>query len=337
MSRLAGRILRFVELLKVIRDVPLAVIGSAVIYPFPTLRRLVEGADPHAASRRYAVYASFDRNSLIDNYVVEQVAAVARLGYRIIFVSTSPRWLEDQVAKIRPYCWKILSRRNLGHDFASYKQGIQQIGSLDDVEQLLLMNDSCYGPLFDLGTLEALGTANGANLWGITDSWFSSYHIQSYFMVFDRRAVCSRTFHRFWAFLPPYQTRRLAIRTGEVRLTKWLVRSGMRATALCPYQAVASTTLRRILKQLRDSEADFLPTEKLHLQRLAEAISKGVKLNPMHSFWDVLIAEYRCPFIKRNLLRENPARIPGLIEWPELIATHTGYPAALISEHLKVS
>lgn len=331
------RVRNFFENCKVLRDFPVALVGSAVCLFVPAARRLTEGADPNSSSHRYAVYASYDKNSLIGDYVVEQIAALARLGYRIVFVSTSASWRDDQMAKVMPYCWKLVFRWNLGHDFASYKQGIKQIGPLDSVERLLLMNDSCYGPLFDLDTLESVAAASDANLWGVTDCWFASYHVQSYYMAFDRRAVTSRAFRRFWAFLPPYQTRRLAIRTGEVRLTKWLLRSGMRASVLCPYQTVASTALKLILSRLYDDKAFFLPNERRHLEKVAEAISSGERLNPMHSFWDILIVEFRCPFIKRNLLRENPTRIPGLFEWPELITSHTRYPVALIQEHLKVS
>ena len=336
MSRVGRWLYPFFEICRLARDVPLAAIGSAVILPVPTLRRLMDGDDPNATRDRYAVYASYDKNGLISDYVVEQLASVARLGYRIVYVCASPCLPDDQVSKVTRYCWKVLWRRNIGHDFASYKHGIRQIGSLNRIEQLLLMNDSCYGPLFSLDLVDSLGPTERANFWGVTDSWHSRYHLQSYFLVFDRKALSSRAFRRFWNFLPPYQSRRLAIRTGEIRLTKWLLRGGMRAAVLCPYRAVAARSLRLILKRLHDCEAVFLPKERQYLERLAEAITVGLPLNSMHSFWDVLIAEFRCPFIKRNLLRENPARIPGLIEWPEFIGAHTRYPPMLIEEHVKL-
>jgi hypothetical protein len=79
-----------------------------------------------------------------------------------------------------------------------------------------------------------------------------------------------------------------------------------------------------------------LSSEKDYLEQLGNAISKGIPLNPMHSFWDVLLAEFACPFIKRNLLGRNPARIRGLIDWAALLQKHTDYDIDLIYRHLKV-
>ena len=98
------------------------------------------------ASLGYGVYATYDRYGLIADYVVSQVAALAQQGYRVIFVSTSPCLLEREIAKMVPYSWKILHRRNLGYDFGSYKEGIRQVGSTEKAESLILMNDSAMAP-----------------------------------------------------------------------------------------------------------------------------------------------------------------------------------------------
>jgi lipopolysaccharide biosynthesis protein len=318
-------------------DYPLAVVISGLVVFIPRVRAVLTGADPNRDSKRYLVYASYDRSGLIADYVVDQVAALATLGYRTLFVSTSPRVAADQAAKVAPYCWQIVHRRNLGHDFGSYKEGIRRIVTLDEVDNLLLMNDSCYGPLFDLAVADRHGRASGCNLWGITDSWNSKYHIQSYYLLFDNAAVRSRAFRQFWASLLPYQSRELTILNGELRLTRHLVRSGMKANALCPYETVANRALVLILERLNERGTALLPEEKQYLGRLADSISRGASINPMHSFWDILIAEFACPFLKRNLLRENPARIRGLVDWPVFISEHTKYPVSIIHDHLRVS
>jgi lipopolysaccharide biosynthesis protein len=302
----------------------------------PSIRMAIDGHDPAASSHRYAVYVTYDRRSLVADYVVTQVAALAALGYRILFISTSPKLPGDEAAKVLHFTWKVLHRRNIGYDFGSYKDGIRLIGSMDKVDSLILMNDSCYGPLFDLAGIEQRAQANGPNILGVTDGWWKDYHLQSYFLRIDSHALRSQAFDRFWRTLPPYLPRTLAIRLGEIRFTQHLVRRGMTTDVLCPYQAVASRALQLILDRLTGNIAQLLPSERKYLETVAGEISNGTPLNAMHSFWDVLIVEFACPFIKRNLLRQNPARIPGLLEWPALLQKRSDYDIDVIHRHLKI-
>jgi hypothetical protein len=316
---------------------PLAIIGSCIAVFMPRVRTVLEGLDPNASSLRYAVYATYDRYGLISDHVVEQVTNLAALGYRVVFVSASPRWPNGQVMKVSDQCWKLVHRYNFGHDFGSYKCGIRQIGYFADVQSLILMNDSCYGPLFDLSDIERRAQSGAVNIFGITDSWQHKYHLQSYFLHLSGRAVRSKAFRRFWATLLPYQSRALTVRQGEVRFSQHMVRTGMTTVALCPYLAVARLAQQLILRRISGGAPGLLPNEKSYLDVLARQISQGVPLNPTHSFWDVVIVEFGCPFIKRDLLRNNPRHIPGVLDWASVLLEHTAYDPDRIEQHLKIN
>lgn len=313
-----------------------AIAGSCLLVFVRRVRTITHGSDPNASSPRYAVYVTYDKYSLVADYVIAQVEALARLGYRTLVVSTSPQLPEDEAAKVLRLSWKVLHCRNFGHDFGSYKDGIRLIGRMDEVESLILMNDSCYGPLLDLDSIAQLARLSNSDIWGITDSWWKNYHLQSYFLHIGGRALRSKAFGQFWATLLPYQPRSLVIRLGEVRFTQHLVRDGIITQVLCPYHTVASRALQVILLRLAGDAGHLLPGERHYLQRLGNDISKGSPLNPMHSFWDVLLVEFACPFIKRDLLSRNPVGIPGLIEWASLLPKHTDYDIDLIYRHLKI-
>jgi lipopolysaccharide biosynthesis protein len=315
---------------------PLAIIGSCLVVFVPRLRTVCNGSDPNASSTRYAVYVTYDRRSLVADYVVCQVEALARLGYRVAVISNSRRLPANEAAKLLQHSWRVLHRRNFGHDFGAYKDGIRQIGPMEGVESLILMNDSCYGPLYNLDSVEQRAQASSADIWAITDSWSTKYHLQSYFLRIGRRALRSRAFGIFWATLLPYQSRALTIRLGEIRFTQHMVRRGMVTSVLCPYQEVARRALQLILTRISGNPGHLLSAEKGYLEWLANQVSKGATLNSMHSFWDVLVVEFACPFIKGNLLRRNPACIPGLIEWTSLLSNHTDYDIGLIHRHLKI-
>jgi hypothetical protein len=90
------------------------------------------------------------------------------------------------------------------------------------------------------------------------------------------------------------------------------------------------------MTRTNDEASLLLPNEKRYLEALARQISQGIPLNPTHSFWDVMIVEFGCPFIKRDLLKRNPARIPGVSEWSSLLSVHTAYDTGRIERHLKI-
>ena len=52
-------------------------------------------------------------------------------------------------------------------------------------------------------------------------------------------------------------------------------------------------------------------------------------------YWDVLIADRRCPFIKVALPRQNYYKLKRLHELPEYVRKYAGYPFELIANHLR--
>jgi len=295
-------------------------------------RRIWPGADPCRACPDHAVYAHYDREGAIHDYVVEQVRQLAGAGFRVTFVSNARRMSEEAVAAVRPFCREMIWRRNLGLDFGAYKDGIAAIGDLGACDRLALMNDSIYGPFFPLR--EVLNAANPAvcDLWGITDSWDGNYHVQTYFVLFFKRALASPAFAKFWRRLPYVNNKSWVVKNCEVKLSQSLARQQLAADVLCPYWDVAKSVLKRLESNPRDEET---LAHKSFLDHLHSNIQFGLPLNSTHYFWDALITDFRAPFIKRDLILKNPQGIAYAWRWPELIARQCDYDIALIRRHLQ--
>ena len=58
-------------------------------------------------------------------------------------------------------------------------------------------------------------------------------------------------------------------------------------------------------------------------------------LNPYHFFWRELIEKFHFPFIKIELLRFNPAKIPNVGEYGVVVQSISQYPVALIEAHVE--
>jgi lipopolysaccharide biosynthesis protein len=299
------------------------------------VRRRWPGALDLEGATRIAVFVHFDRQGIVHDFVLHYLAEIARAGFTTVFVSNAPRLDPESRDRVVPLCGAIVQRANVGMDFGAYKDGIGTLPRLDRLEALLLANDSVYGPFHDLGDVISRMNLAEADVWGITDSWEQRFHLQSYFLLFGRRALRHEAFAPFWSRVRYVQAKAWVVGHYEVGLTQHLVRGGLRCRALLPYRAAATTMLAALRRTA--AEGGFTPSERRQdfLASLIRAVEYGIPLNSSHFFWDHLIVKMGCPFLKRELLRENPVRIPGLVAWQEVIQSASKYDTDLIARHLE--
>jgi len=303
-----------------------------LLRPFNFVRREFPGVDPLSTSKLAAVYAHYDGEGLIHDYVLHQLGELAAAGFRIVFVSNSPKFPPESVAQVSPFCRTILWRYNVGYDFGAYKDGLNAIDGKDNLTALLLMNDSIYGPFSNLcDRLNEIDRAS-TDFWGITDSWEGGFHIQSYFILFFTNVIKSEPFKQFWRRLPYVNRKSSIIRIGEIKLSTVLTRQKLRANVLAPYWSVSKKVLDHVTKIDTESLPDF---HRHYLNVLRNTLIHGRPLNPMHFFWETLILEYKCPFLKRELVKSNPVNVPFAWRWPEVVRQASDYDVAMIRRHLQ--
>lgn len=299
----------------------------------PAIRRVVEG--DQAPGRQHAVYVHFDRWGVVHDYVLQAVRELADNGFVVTFVSNAPTLPDDQIEALLPMVREVVHRRNVGYDFAAYRDGIARLPPLEEVDRLILINDSVYGPIYPIGeTLEAAEQA-GVDAFGITDSWDIRYHLQSYFLLFFPEALRSQAFRKFWRRLPTVSNKSWLIRNGEVKLSSVLAREKLRLAALCPYWDVSRAILAKLTEIDLTEDSPLMPDERSFLTYVKGRIVAGKPINPTHYYWDVLIADWNCPFLKRELIQSNPAGVPRPWAWETLLREKTAYDTNLVLRHLK--
>ena len=107
-------------------------------------QRSLEGAAKVAALIHY------DSGGKIYDFLVYYLEALRHAGFEIVFTSNSPKLDPDSLATILPLCALVLHRKNIGYDFGAYKDSLAELGDLSQFDEVILANDSVYGPLFDL-------------------------------------------------------------------------------------------------------------------------------------------------------------------------------------------
>ena len=127
------------------------------------------------------IFAHFNKNNNLEEYVIDYLKAVKELVDEIIFVSTSD---------IKPYkidllntiVNKIIIKENKGYDFGSWKEGLFFIKKNYEnlPKEIILCNDSCYisENLFKK-TVSSMRNNKKLDFWGITRNHTFGEHIQS--------------------------------------------------------------------------------------------------------------------------------------------------------------
>lgn len=186
------------------------------------------------ARRRVAVFASYSSDGLLPPQVIPYLEGLKPLTTAIV-VACDNDLLPSEREKLSGLAAHVITGRHGEYDFGSYKRGIvwaREAGLLDHADDLILCNDSCYGPVRSFAPMFATMDAKGLDFWGATDSHQISYHLQSYFLVLSRTVFLSNTFISFISGITKQDTVQNVIIKYEVGLTSALISAGFSSGAL---------------------------------------------------------------------------------------------------------
>jgi len=287
---------------------------------------------PAALPPRIAMFMHFDRHGRVSAQAIAYLKELAAFGYAIVFVTNSGKLSEAGAAALREICSVIFVRRNIGYDFGAWRDALEALAlPAEHTEELVILNDSMYGPLRPLApTLAKLNYAE-ADIWGLTESWQHRYHLQSFFLGFGARALRSPAFAQFWHTVRPAPFKSFIVREYEVGLTQKMLKAGLICRAIWRYeelvnQVAAQDVLDTLTRTERSKPArtdPILLTRKLQINRIRGAAARQVALNPTADLWRQLLCG-GFPFIKRELLRKNPSRVEDIGDWVTVVRGELG-------------
>ncbi|HFI0149476.1 TPA: rhamnan synthesis F family protein [Streptococcus suis] len=255
--------------------------------------------------KRLLLYVHFNKFGKLSSHVEYQLAQLRPLFSKIIFISNSSLSEQDE-AKLRQAVLvdQILRRENIGFDFAAWRDGMSHVGfeELKHFDSVTLMNDTCFGPLWDMGEVYNRFESNPeVDFWGMTNFRANKQfkeHIQSYYLSFSQRVVQSKAFQDFWIGVQNFTNVQDVIDNYETQVTTNLVDAGYR------YQTVFNTV---------------------------DADTTGM-LHPDFSYYNpTAILKNKVPLIKVKTIDANQHITPYILQE---IEDTTNYPVDLIVSHM---
>lgn len=297
--------------------------------------------DTAVVGRRVVLFVHFDRNGAVQPYVLQYLHALKDAGLSILFVSNAEELKPTALESIKPLCAGILLRRNVGYDFGAMREGLEHFGlPRADTDMLIIANDSVYGPLVPLDDMLSRIDFSVADLWGTTDSWQQRYHLQSYFLVASPALMRNRAWAEFWRQVRPVANKRWVIARYEVGITQWMLRADIGCAAMWPYSRVVrdeSLDTLHIDDGLPNSEtADpLVQLRRRHVVHVRKHYGASIALNPTSDLWRQLL-RLGFPFVKRELLRDNPSDVADVADWRDEVATISPRHVQLIEQDLRL-
>lgn len=241
---------------------------------------------PTKSHRPLLFFAQFSANGELRSDIIPLLRAYK--GHAdVVFIGATPTLKQNRqiIQRLKGICHSIIIRDNEGYDFGSWKTGIRFCQ--EDIQtrnEIILTNDSLWGPVNPLKHLFKRIRLSSADVVGLTDDLMYSYHLQSSFLVFRQKAICSQAFQTFWESLPMFNSKRELVKACEVGLSTLL------------------------------SNADM---------SLESIYTKNSNGNVLHFQWRTLIEDNNFPFIKVSLLKENPCN-QNIEHWQHLLRKKNG-------------
>ncbi len=198
----------------------------------------IHGAGFDFTGLHTALLAHFDPDNNIDQTLIKQCKHLKNLGYKIIVCTSSKQSAKKALECMQEFVHAIIYRTCAGYDFTSWKAAFALFPSLWDSSELILTNDSYFGPLSLKGTCNSFAPMHermqdfACDFWGISFSWQQVPHIQSYYIVLKTRVLQSKALQDFFAAVPLCSKRKTAI-SQELSFALWLVLHDFKPAAFC--------------------------------------------------------------------------------------------------------
>ena len=236
-------------------------------------------------SQPVCLFALWSPEGILFPHQTHYLSELKSCGFRIVLAfSGAIRLPYETLAFCDVHDIETVLRQNAGLDFGAWSD-LNTPAYLRDATEILLTNDSIIGPFAPLAPPLRRLREKQADISGMVGSRLYRPHLQSWFLLFKRKAFDRPAIQRIFALPFASMSRDEIIWHGEL---------GIAAAA---------------------------QAEKLTLGALWHPnimIDRWFPLNPMHFQWEHLITDGHVPFVKAELLRSNAFNVPTRQAWENI-------------------
>jgi rhamnosyltransferase len=266
-----------------------------------------------AKINRLAIFIFYDKQGIVDDYVPYFLNELKPFIEDLVIVANGEINSIGQ-KKLKSIATNIFVRENIGYEPGAIKDVLFKFYGFEKIlkyDEILICNDTFYGPFFDLKEIFCKMNKIDCDFWGITEQAAKrgSYpkHIQSYFYNIKKNLLHSKSFRFFFENLSLPKNLNQAIKSYEIAMSQFFLKAGF-------------------------SYASFVDINNF--------IEKNVSKNYNYSLTSPMsLLTKKCPFIKKKaffFINEETFMQGGeqSCELMRFIENNTRYPKKIIWQNL---
>lgn len=167
---------------------------------------------------RLGIFLFYDEDGIVDDYIEYMLDDISTTLQKLVIVcngvlSVSGRRIFEK------YSNDIIVRENTGFDFCAWKEAmLDYLGysRIKEYDQLILFNDSFFGPFCPFSEIFADMDQRDFDFWGLTvhgevetvkrmcPYGYRPRYIQTYFLAFNKRMLNDYSFYNYWQNIKAY-------------------------------------------------------------------------------------------------------------------------------------
>jgi lipopolysaccharide biosynthesis protein len=263
--------------------------------------------------RKICFFSHYSNTSEINQSVLHYLQCLKDCGFYIAFCTTSKSHSDNTLENLKSICSLVIKRENLGLDFGSWASCHQFLkvsapNYLNVCDGLLFANDSVLGPFFPLQPIFQRMDEERCDFWSLTENYFPTSHLQSYFLFFKPKTLKTAAFQQFLERIKLYHDKKKIIFEYELGLTKLLKTNKLLGSASFPYKKIQPLAPERI------------PSKQAPYG------------DPTIYFWDLLIQKMDFPFLKKSVISLNSQNVAQYNDPYKIVSKASQYPMDRFNE-----
>lgn len=186
--------------------------------------------------KRLGIYLIYDKDKIIDSYIDYMLGELKTCIDYLVVVCNMPEVIRGADI-LEKHADEIFFRENIGFDAGGFKTALCELVGWEKIlqyEELLLINDSMFGPFCSMKDIFSRMDKKPVDFWGLTkhkefirqDKEFIAEHIQTFFLCIRFRMLQSTSFREYWERLPYYKTFGEVVWGHETKFTSYFANMG---------------------------------------------------------------------------------------------------------------
>ena len=185
-------------------------------------------------TKRLFLFAGYDANGIIDDALIHYIKTLSKMGDIVFCMDSICK--KSEITKIKPFVLHAIATRHGEYDFGSYKRCFiwaRDKKILKNYNHLYLVNDSVFGPLFDVKqTLKNMESTKTDATGLVVAKHKTHRYMESWFVRINKKIFMTPWFDAFMSAVTHEEYKYIITVKYEHGLTNLVCNNGCTYTGL---------------------------------------------------------------------------------------------------------